>query len=312
MDISRVTQGLGTPGQQAPSEKERLTENSVAQFQARYGEKPQEARPVKKALDKDDFMRIMITEMRHQDPSKPMDSDRMATQLAQITSVEQMKNIGGAIEKLSDKNSASDRLAMSGLIGKTVTVDKGRFSHQKGTISPVNFDLPEDASKVKLIIMNERGEDIAERELEPKKAGTNVYDWDGINSSNTSVPSGTYMVRVEAENASGNTINVNSVSIDQVVGVSFEGGEPNLLVGDSKTPQRVPFKSVTRIESDGKVQPQTKKSSGPEALPSGLQQKLKMEMAKNTAAPAQDLLPVETESGSAPTIAEGFPNGLQD
>jgi flagellar basal-body rod modification protein FlgD len=312
MDIARVNQGLGIQAQQAPSDREQLSENSIAQFQARYGEKPKEARPIKKTLDKDDFMRIMITEMRHQDPSKPMDADRMATQLAQITSVEQMKNIGGAIEKLSDKNSASDRLAMSGLIGKTVTVDKGRFSHQKGTVSPVSFDLPEDASKVKLVIMNERGEDIAERELEPKNAGANVYDWDGINSSNTSVPTGTYMVRVEAENANGNKINVNSVSIDKVVGVSFEGGEPNLLVGDSKTPQRVPFRSVTRIESDGKVQPQAKKSTGPDALPSGLQDKLKLEMAKNTAAADSGPKPAESVAAEAPAVAEGFPNGLQD
>lgn len=312
MDISRVNQGLGIQNAQAPSEREQLSENSIAQFQARYGEKPKEARAVKKTLDKDDFMRIMITEMRHQDPTKPMDSDRMATQLAQITSVEQMKNIGGAIEKLSDKNTASDRLAMSGLIGKTVTVDKGRFSHQKGTLSAINFDLPEDASKVKLVIMNERGEDIAERELEPKKAGTNVYDWDGINSSNTSVPTGTYMVRVEAENANGNQLNVNTVSIDKVVGVSFEGGEPNLLVGDSKSPQKVPFRSVTRIESDGKTQPQVKKSSGPDALPSGLQDKLKLEMAKNNAAPAAEVDSLDSAAVQAPSIAEGFPNGLQD
>jgi len=43
--------------------REQAMKNAVNQLQARYGEKPKEARPIKKQLDKDDFMRIMITEM---------------------------------------------------------------------------------------------------------------------------------------------------------------------------------------------------------------------------------------------------------
>ena len=56
-------------------------------LQARYGEKPKEARQVHKQLDKDDFMKIMLTEIKHQDPTKPMDADKMAAQMAQLTSI---------------------------------------------------------------------------------------------------------------------------------------------------------------------------------------------------------------------------------
>ncbi len=316
MDISRaagmtgmqaVTGGGDTMPSADSAAREQAMKNAVNQLQARYGEKPKEARPIKKQLDKDDFMRIMITEMRHQDPTKPMDSDRMATQMAQITSVEQLKNVSGAIEKLSEKSSASDRLAMSAMIGKNVTVDKSRFAHQKGMISPLNFTLPEDAEKIRLTILDERGEEVATRELEPMKAGINVYNWDGINASSMLSGSGTYLVRVDAENAQGKKIKIDPVNRDTVVGVSFDGGETNFLVGDAKNPQKVNFKNVIRIESDApqrvaapiqesRVGESSSNQVGGDALPPGLQEKLNRELA---------------QSGSEDQ-ATGFPNGLSN
>ena len=305
MDVTRANAGVGMPvaGAGEAQDRDQAVRNSMAELQARYGEKPKEARAVKKQLDKDDFMRIMITEMRHQDPTKPMDAERMATQMAQITSVEQLKNVSNAIEKLSDKNSATDRLAMSGMIGKTVTVDKGRFSHQKGTVSPINFELPEEAAKVKITILNEKGDEVATRDLDPMKAGANVYNWDGVTSSSTQGNSGTYLVRVDAENAKGAKIKIDSVSRETVVGVSFEGGETNFLVGDSKSPQRVNFKNVTRIESDAVPRPSVERK-----VPALNE----VAMAKNTEA-GQPETKVEAEAQTeSDTKAEGFPNGLND
>jgi flagellar basal-body rod modification protein FlgD len=320
-----MDQGVGMPDSPSLGDREQAMKNAMNQLQSRYGEKQKEARPVKKQLDKDDFMRIMITEMKHQDPTKPMDSDRMATQMAQVTSVEQLKNVSNAIEKLSEKSNSSDRLAMSGMIGKEVTVDKSRFVHQKGMESSVSFDLPEDAQKIKLTIMNEKGEEVASRELEPMKAGSNVYNWDGINGSNVQSNSGTYMVRVEAENTKGSKIKVNPISKETIMGISFEGGETNFLVGDSKNPQKIGFRNVTRIESGsgGRASAAegvtkavsnrapaeaSEKAGGLESgdgLPPGRQEKLKTELAQAK--------PEETQATLEPAPkAEGFPNGLQE
>ena len=337
MEITRAQSGTGLQTVTDAQAKSQEVQNAVTQFQAKYGEKPKEARVVKKALDKDDFMRIMITEMKHQDPTKPMDSDRMATQMAQVTSVEQMKNVATAMDKLAEKSNASDRLAMSAMIGKTVTVDKGRFVHQKGTMSSINFDLPTAAQKVKLSIQNEKGEEIAARELEPKQAGPNSYNWDGINASNIQSVTGNYIVRVDAEDANGNKINVNPISKEEVVGITFEGGDTNFLVGDAKNPQKVAFKNVARIEGEATIRAgaeqaktaalQAKMSAmnqtpgqpgGSEKnaalgglakaseLPPGLQEKMQAEMSK--ANPQAEQKPLADANDSSP----GFPNGLRD
>jgi flagellar basal-body rod modification protein FlgD len=253
MDVAKAQSGVGLQTLTGNEDRDQAKKNALNSLQAKYGDKPKEPRPIKKQLDKDDFMRIMISEMKHQDPTKPMDADKMATQMAQLTTVEQIKNMSASIDRLGDKNGASDRLAMSSMIGKTVTVDKSRFNHTKGTIAPINFELPEASQKVKLSVLDERGEEVITKELEPQPAGLNIYNWDGINSSGVQVKSGNYTVRVDAEGVTGNKLKNNPISKETIVGVSFENGETNFLVGDAKNPQRVGFKNVIKIEGDSQA-----------------------------------------------------------
>jgi flagellar basal-body rod modification protein FlgD len=318
-------------------DRQQAEKNATASLQARYGEKMKEARPVKKALDKDDFMRIMITEMKHQDPTKPMDADRMATQMAQITSVEQLKNVSNSLDKLAEKSSTSDRLAMSMMIGKSVTVDKGRFSHQKGTISPVSFELPEAAEKVKLTVLDDRGEEVATRTLDPMQAGPNTYNWDGINASSIQSPSATYTVRIDAENKQGAKLKINPVARETIVGVTFEGGETNFLVGDPKSPQKVNLKNITRMEGDAQtkgIATQNKNmeseqaqalakstsdntihakpanpNNGEFALPENVKAKLGLNNPEGEAALQASQTGLTAQSDEK---AEGFPNGLKE
>lgn len=334
MDVARTTlaNNFQAPTTKTPEtaavERQQAERNANASIQARYGEKQKEARPVKKALDKDDFMRIMITEMKHQDPTKPMDADRMATQMAQITSVEQLKNVSTSLDKLAEKSSTSDRLAMSMMIGKNVTVDKGRFTHQKGTISPVSFDLPEASDKVKLTILDEHGEEVATRQLDPMQAGSNTYNWDGINASSISSPSATYTVRIDAENKQGAKIKISPIAKETIVGVTFEGGETNFLVGNPKSPQRVNLKNITRMEGDAprtfaahpekategsSAQQDTihakpaNPNTGEFALPENLKAKLGLNNAEGEAA-----LKAAQEEPEEVVKAEGFPSGLSE
>jgi len=347
MDVARpnIASSFQTPPpKQDTSEltaRQQAEKNANNSIQARYGEKQKEARPVKKALDKDDFMRIMITEMKHQDPTKPMDADRMATQMAQITSVEQLKNVSTSLDKLAEKSSTSDRLAMSMMIGKSVTVDKGRFSHQKATVSPISFDLPEAADKVKITILDEHGDEVAKRDLDPMAAGPNTYNWDGINASSIQAPSATYTVRVDAENKQGGKIKINPISKETIVGVTFEGGETNFLVGDPKSPQKVNLKNITRMEGDAQVKNIVQQNKAVDAqvaqtaeaaeasgqinakpvnkgefqLPDAIKARLGLNSPEGEAAlkasrSAGDQ--PEQQTAQAEVKAEGFPNGLKE
>lgn len=312
MDVGRVAQPdfQNISNVDTAKDREQAVKNAFSNIQARYGEKPKEGRAIKKSLDKDDFMKIMITEMKHQDPTKPMDAEKLSGQMAQLTSVEQLKNVNSSIDKLVEKNNASDRLAMSAMIGKTVTVDKGRFSHQKGFMSPVSYQLPEDAAKVKVSVLDEAGEEVFSREIDPQKKGAQSYNWDGLANNGIYSKSGNYAVRIDAENDKGVKIKVDPVSKETIVGVSFEGGDTNFIVGTGKNNQKVSMRNVIRIEGNAGIN----RSPGSNEAQAEAVKKEESNSAFTLPKELQERFAGQVEPAveTAAEKPEGFPNGLQE
>lgn len=218
-------------------------------FQARYGEKPKEARVIKKQLDKDDFLKIMITQMKNQDPTKPFDAEKLATEVAQITGVEQLQNVNRNIEKLGQAQRPMEKLAMANLIGTKILVDRNRFQYEAGTNQVLSFELPEAAKSVKASIVDvESGQVVATKELGPQEKGPVSFGWDGKKDNGIANKSGHYMMRVEAANEGGKPLQTNFQRSVQVVGVGFDRNEPMFLVGDMRNPEKIGMSSVVRIE----------------------------------------------------------------
>jgi flagellar basal-body rod modification protein FlgD len=73
-------------------------------------------------LGKDDFLKLLITQMQNQDPTAPMENTEFIAQMAQFSSLEQMTNMASSFEKMSNYISASEGASM---LGKTVQVNVG-------------------------------------------------------------------------------------------------------------------------------------------------------------------------------------------
>lgn len=221
-------------------------------IQAKYGAKADKPREIKKTLGKDDFLRIMITQMRHQDPTNPFKAEQMAAEMAQFTSVEQLQNLNQNVQKMASQNQPLERLAMTNLIGKSVTIDRDRFAHVEGQNESLSYNLPKAASNVHLVVISEQGEVILDKEMGPQKQGENTFAWNGLKSNTLPAKSGNYILRMEAKDENGMAIQSDPLRKVRVVGVSFEGGEGVLLVGDNKRQDKIALKSVVRIE-DGQA-----------------------------------------------------------
>lgn len=220
------------------------------QIQAKYGTKTEKPREIKKTLGKDDFLRIMLTQMRHQDPTNPFKAEQMAAEMAQFTSVEQLQNLNQGMQKMATQNQPLERLAMTQLIGKQITVDRDRFAHVEGQKDVLSFHLPKPASDVRIVVISEVGEVVMEKSLGAQKQGENSHTWDGLKNGVLPAKSGNYVLRVEAKDESGLSIQTNPLHKVKVVGVSFEGSEPILLVGDHQRQDKIGMKNVVRIESE--------------------------------------------------------------
>ena len=220
------------------------------QMQAKYGAKAEKPREIKKTLGKDDFLRIMVTQMKNQDPTNPFKADQMAAQMAQFASVEQLQNLNAGFNKMAQNNQPLERMAMTNMIGKSVTTDGSRFAHQEGDNESLSFNLPRDAKEVKVTILSEQGETIFQKDLGATKKGEGSFTWDGKRVNSLPAKAGNYMLRVEAKDEREADIVIETKKRSRVIGVSFEGSEPVLLVGDAKHTEKVPVKSVVRVDSD--------------------------------------------------------------
>jgi flagellar basal-body rod modification protein FlgD len=79
-------------------------------------------RTAKQELGKDDFITLLLAQLAHQDPTKPMENTDFIAQMAQFSSLEQMSNIGTGFNKLADKLGNSEAFSM---LGKTVELGVG-------------------------------------------------------------------------------------------------------------------------------------------------------------------------------------------
>jgi flagellar basal-body rod modification protein FlgD len=299
-------------------------------IQSQYGAKTDKPREIKKTLGKDDFLKIMITQMQHQDPTNPFKAEQMAQEMAQFTSVEQMQNMNQSLKQMAQQHNPLEKLAMTSMIGKTVTVDRARFPHTQGQNEALSFNLPRDAKNVQVAIINESGEVVLEKELGPQKQGENTFAWDGLKGNRLPAKGGNYMFRLEAKDASEHEIDTGSEHQARVIGVSFEGEEPVLLVGDAKQQSKVAMKSVVRIDGEGAEAALPQKSAPGNNFFSfqkgvGSQALDPMSMSKDVASaidkaehgdakPAQNSPQTQAPAGQNPPqngAEKGFPNGLQ-
>ncbi len=336
MDIK----SLQGPGPAAAANQPKFKE-VWEQIQSEMGVKPPPQKQAKKTLDKDDFLRIMITQMKNQDPTKPFESDKLAQEIAQIASVEQLGNVSKALKELGQQNKPLERLAMTSLIGKTVTVDRSRFPHSEGSSEHVSFALPEEAASVKVQVIGPSGETVYEKEMGAKEKGNHVLAWDGKLPNTLNAPAGTYMVRVEAKDAYDRAVKTDSFAKSTVMGISYEMGEPMVLVGSEKNPDKIPISNLIKVEETTSVVEKSAaaaaeaQSSVPEEVAKRIRdfekrnamEKLGVEMKNDgeSETPAdyvppsyQNMAQGAAKAGAAkpaqvaqaPVVAEGFPNGL--
>jgi flagellar basal-body rod modification protein FlgD len=98
-----------------------------------YNKTLEQGKAAKSTLDKDDFLKILVTQLQHQDPTKPLEDKEFIAQMAQFSSLEQMTNMSANFAKLSNLLAASEA---SGVLGKQVSIQDGD-SRITGVVSEV-------------------------------------------------------------------------------------------------------------------------------------------------------------------------------
>ena len=106
---------------------------TLSKFQGDHSE--QNSRVANKVLGQDDFLQLLVTQMRNQDPMQPVSDTEFIAQMAQFSSLEQTKSMGADIAKLRQGN---DFLQATNLLGKNVHLTIGNMAFTKGIVTDLN------------------------------------------------------------------------------------------------------------------------------------------------------------------------------
>lgn len=145
-----------------------------------------------------EFLDLMITEMKNQDPTKPMDNAQLSAQLAQFGSVSGIDQLNESFQTLAGSLTSDQTLQAASLVGHQVRVPAGGAQLSTGgSISGV-IPLDTHASDVSIRITDSSGSLVKELNLGSQKSGDVLFNWDGMTDQADYAPAGDYYLEVQA------------------------------------------------------------------------------------------------------------------
>lgn len=171
-------------------------------------------------MGKEDFLNLLVTQLRYQDPLSPEDPKDFVAQLAQFSSLEQqinsnqnLKDLGEAFESLKTSQNMAQGVA---LLGKTVKGAGNMLSVTGGKASEASFKLPQEAKEVVVGVFDGSGRQVRLLKLGSLAAGSQTLVWDGKDSQGKTAPDGTYAYQVAAMDKSVKAMEVTNYFTGQV------------------------------------------------------------------------------------------------
>jgi flagellar basal-body rod modification protein FlgD len=167
-------------------------------------------------LTQDDFLTLMITQLKHQDPFKPMDPAQHVGQLAQFSSVSGLAEVNKQIGSLTDSLRGNQVLDGASLIGRTVIAPGKEIwldaAGNENRILPQGMvDVPAGSASVQLVVKDSTGALIRSQALDTSR-GPQGFAWDGTTDAGADAAAGTYTIEVVAKVGNENVSLATSVA----------------------------------------------------------------------------------------------------
>jgi len=190
-------------------------------------------------INENQFLQMMIAQMKNQDPTSPQDNSQMVSQLAQFSSLSALNNLNTSFANFSSSFSSNQALQASSLVGRSVTVAGSMAQYLQNSIVSGIVNLPQATSDASMMIYNaDNGALVQKIDLGSQSAGNLNFRWDGENfelngnivPSTQAVqslpPNGNYKFIAQAlangqpqQLSTALSANVNSVTVDPSNGI---------------------------------------------------------------------------------------------
>ena len=179
-------------------------------------------------LGKQEFLKLLVAQLAHQNPLDPMDNTEFIAQLAQFSSLEQLMSVNRNIGLLQLSQASMTNSQVAGLIGREVEAKGATLTLGATGGAPLRFTLDGAAKTVTVRITDASGRLVRTLELGPRAAGLQHATWDGKDATGLRQPAGTYTIAITARDARGRAVRASTTVRGVVSGVRYERGIPYL------------------------------------------------------------------------------------
>lgn len=186
------------------------------------------------------FLSLLMTQLKNQDPTSPLDSNQFTSELVQFTSVEQQIDTNSDLAQLIQLTQASQVEQSSSMLGKPVTVSSSQLSLQDGQAT-LNYTTS-GAEPVTVAVFNSSGTVIQSQQV-TSTAGNNTWKWNGEAADGSRMPDGAYTATVSTTSSTGTTTQIPFTVTGTATAVTNNSGTVDLSLGSLT----LPFSNVKSV-----------------------------------------------------------------
>ena len=190
---------------------------------------PQAAGSAKDKLGQKDFLKLMVAQLKNQDPMKPMQNGEFLGQMAQFSSVTGLQDLQASFNQLAGVMQSNQALQASALVGRSALVPSDAAVLSPGQTMLSAVDLPASTSDVTLTINDKAGKIIRTISMGQQASGLASFQWDGKTNAGDIAAAGRYKIVANA------MINGKTQAVDTLVAARVEsvtlgrGGQESTL-----------------------------------------------------------------------------------
>ncbi len=187
--------------------------------------------PKAEPTKQDQFMQLLIAQLKNQDPLSPQDNGEFLSQLAQFDTATGIKDLQKSFSSFTQTMQSSSALQASSLVGRSVLAPGGIAQLETGQLVKGEIDLSSSTTNLAIEITDAAGQVVKNIPMGTQAAGEIAFTWDGTDQNGNSLPPGGYRVRATADVGSEQVAQevLVSAKVDSVtIGQNGQGMKLNL------------------------------------------------------------------------------------
>lgn len=176
------------------------------------------------------FLVLLTSQLKNQDPLKPMDTDSFTQQLVSMTGVEQQLLSNDLLQSLVNQSTSGSNLNALSLIGKTITAETSGGNLKDGAVA-WDYELAKTATSATIQIQDAKGKTVWSGPAPSLDEGKHAFSWNGKTTDGAQLADGLYTITLTAKDAEGALVSSATYFTGRATALEHEDGGTQVRIG---------------------------------------------------------------------------------